>query len=156
MVGTCLFSRASTVPNFRLRDVVRRKATELTNIMSIASAMERCVLRISCGTGSIPVRTCCPGRDTVFPFRAPRFGPNMSSTTMTSPLVIEQPFRWVTATSISSLDPGLMMMFWNLLATCARLMARCVYLSALSATLSPRTTYYPHSSRSCNDTTPLR
>ena len=135
MVVTCLFSRALTVLNFRLQDVVRRKATELTNIMSIASAMERCVFKISCGTGSIPVHTCCPGRDTVFPFRVPRFGPNMSSAAMTSPLVIEQPFRWVTATSISSLDPGLMMMFWNLLASCARQMARCVYLSALSATV---------------------
>ena len=116
---------------------------ELTNIMSIASAMEQCVFKISCGTGSIPVRMCCPGRDTVFPFRAPRLGPNMSSTVMTSPLVIKHPFRCVTATSISSLDLGLMMMFWNLLASCARQMARCVYLSALSVTAVTKDHIFP-------------
>ena len=119
IVGICLFGRASTVPNFRFLEVVTKNAILLINIISIARIIERCILKISGGTPSIPMATCGFGRHTVFPFSDPRFGPKMSSAAVMSDLFIGQSLRCVIAISIMSRFPGLITIFWKRLAVLA-------------------------------------
>ena len=79
-----LSGSASTVPKCKLRDVVTRNGTLLTNIMSMAIVTCLCNLRISGGTGCIFVFTCFSPLRTVFPFNEPRFFPRMSFAALTS------------------------------------------------------------------------
>ena len=78
-----------------------RNGILLTNIMSIARVMEWWSISKSCGAGSTPALACGFGHATVFPFRDPKFGLNMSSVASMSPFVIVQVFRWLIAPSIN-------------------------------------------------------
>ena len=84
---------------------------------------------------SIYVDTCGLGQGMVLPLSEPRLGPNMLSAARTSCHVIGQLAKCLIDTSISSLEPGCIMMFWNLLALAARLYACCVYFSAFCVTV---------------------
>ena len=74
IVQTCLLGRASTVPKWRLCDVVMRNGTLFVNMTLIALVMDWCVLRMSGGMGSTPAITCGSGQDTILPISDPRLG----------------------------------------------------------------------------------
>ena len=87
------------------------------------------------GTPIVCILTCGLGRHTVFPLRDPRLGPNISSATWISSLVIRQLWKCLMITSANRCGPGHMMMFWRCLAWAAALYARRVYLSACLSTV---------------------
>ena len=116
IVRTCWFGNTSTVPNLRLWELVKRKGFPFTNMISIDNVMSWWICMMSGGTPWMCECTVVSGQCTVFPFNAPRFGPNMSSAAWMSALWIGQFFIWWIAVSINSHDLGCIMMFWKCLA----------------------------------------
>jgi len=82
--------RNSTVPNLMSCDVITRNASLLTNMMSLGSVtfLYHCITSGASNT----ILCSTPGLDlfTVFPFREPRFGPNMSCAANRSVVVAGQ------------------------------------------------------------------
>ena len=78
------FLRYSDVLKFRFLEMVIRNGSLLINMMSVHNVMDLYCLSSSGGAVIFVMGTCCDWDRTVFPFKLPRFGPNLSSAVLAS------------------------------------------------------------------------